>query len=410
MDILKKLTEELGIKLWQTEAAVKLIDEGNTIPFISRYRKEATGSLNDEVLRNLNERLAYLRGLEDKKAQVLGSIEEQGKLTEELKNQILAAETLVAVDDLYRPYRPKRLKTGPWTSGPFYSALAAQRKADLRRRGSRKPRRMDSDRLRAWVLDSLRRGWSPELIEGRLKARYAGDPSMRISHECLYQWIYAKPQRALDLRQYLARGRKRRTRKKGRKAKGPRIPMRVPIADRPEAVGSRKGFGHFESDTVVGAAPSRRCMNTQVERRSRRLFARLVDDKSASATARAEYEIFKDMPPAARVDRTWDNGTEASLHMLVDEALGMLTYFADPYSCLCSISCCGFSHDDFSGLGRACRPRNGLNWMVLVSPPERTGKDYDQHAPSTVYPSFAAERGIRRVDRAENTCQRADGA
>ncbi len=139
-------------------------------------------------------------------------------------------------------------------------------------------------------------------------------------------------QNTLDLRQYLARGRKRRTRKKGRKAKGPRIPMRVPIADRPEAVGSRKGFGHFESDTVVGAAPSRRCMNTQVERRSRRLFARLVDDKSASATARAEYEIFKDIPPAARVDRTWDNGTEASLHMLVDEALGMLTYFADPYS------------------------------------------------------------------------------
>ena len=89
--------------------------------------------------------------------------------------------------------------------------------------------------------------------------------------------------------------------------------------------------------------------------------------------------------------------------------------FCNPYSgnekgCLCSISCCGFSHDDFSGLGRACRPRNGLNWMVLVSPPERTGKDYDQHAPSTVYPSFAAERGIRRVDRAENTCQRADGA
>ena len=90
----------------------------------------------------------------------------------------------------YRPYRPKRLKTGPWTSGPFYSALAAQRKADLRRRGSRKPRRMDSDRLRAWVLDALRRGWSPELIEGRLKARYAGDLSMRISHECLCQWIY----------------------------------------------------------------------------------------------------------------------------------------------------------------------------------------------------------------------------
>ena len=108
MDIIRKLTEELGVQRWQAEAAVKLIDEGNTIPFISRYRKEATGSLNDEVLRNLHERLTYLRGLEDKKNQVLGSIEEQGKLTEELKAQILAAETLVAVDDLYRPYRPKR--------------------------------------------------------------------------------------------------------------------------------------------------------------------------------------------------------------------------------------------------------------------------------------------------------------
>ena len=91
------------------------------------------------------------------------------------------------------------------------------------------------------------------------------------------------------------------------------------------------------------------------------------------------------------------------------ELLSHVRIHADETTCLCSISCCGFSHDDFSGLGRACRPRNGLNWMVLVSPPERTGKDYDQHAPSTVYPSFAAERGIRRVDRAENTCQRADG-
>jgi len=108
MDIIRKLTEELGIQRWQTEAAVQLIDEGNTIPFISRYRKEATGSLNDEVLRTLHERLHYLRNLEEKKEQVLNSIEEQGKLTEELKMQILAAETLVVVDDLYRPYRPKR--------------------------------------------------------------------------------------------------------------------------------------------------------------------------------------------------------------------------------------------------------------------------------------------------------------
>ena len=108
MDINQKLTEELGVKRWQTDAAVNLIDEGNTIPFISRYRKEATGSLNDEQLRKLHERLVYLRNLEEKKEQVLSSIEEQGKLTEELKEQILEAQTQVAVDDLYRPYRPKR--------------------------------------------------------------------------------------------------------------------------------------------------------------------------------------------------------------------------------------------------------------------------------------------------------------
>ena len=108
MDIIQKLTEELQVKRQQVEAAVGLIDEGNTIPFISRYRKEATGALNDEQLRKLDERLTYLRNLEDKKAQVLSSIEEQGKLTEELRAQIEAAQTQVAVDDLYRPYRPKR--------------------------------------------------------------------------------------------------------------------------------------------------------------------------------------------------------------------------------------------------------------------------------------------------------------
>ena len=108
MDIIAKLSEELKIRRNQTEAAVKLIDEGNTIPFIARYRKEATGSLNDEVLRDLNERLKYLRNLEERKEKVISSIEEQEKMTEELRSQILAAETLVAVEDLYRPYKPKR--------------------------------------------------------------------------------------------------------------------------------------------------------------------------------------------------------------------------------------------------------------------------------------------------------------
>ena len=108
MDIIKQLATELHIKDSQAEAAVKLIDEGNTIPFIARYRKEVTGALNDEVLRNLNERLQYLRNLEEKKAQVIHAIDEQGKLTKELERTIQAAVTLVAVDDLYRPYRPKK--------------------------------------------------------------------------------------------------------------------------------------------------------------------------------------------------------------------------------------------------------------------------------------------------------------
>ncbi len=108
MDIILKIKEELSVEKWQVEAAVKLIDEGNTIPFISRYRKEATGSLNDEQLRNLGERLTYLRNLEEKKAQVISSIEEQGKLTEELRAKIEEAQTLVVVEDLYRPYRPKK--------------------------------------------------------------------------------------------------------------------------------------------------------------------------------------------------------------------------------------------------------------------------------------------------------------
>ena len=108
MDIIKQLQQELQIGYKQAEAAVKLIDEGNTIPFIARYRKEATGSLSDEVLRNLDERLRYLRNLEDRKEQVIASIKEQDKLTPELEQQIRDAATLVAVEDLYRPYKPKR--------------------------------------------------------------------------------------------------------------------------------------------------------------------------------------------------------------------------------------------------------------------------------------------------------------
>lgn len=116
MDIFKILQDELQIGYKQVEAAVRLIDEGNTIPFIARYRKEATGSLNDEVLRNLDERLRYLRNLEEKKNQVLSTIRDQEKLTPELEKQIQEAMTMVALEDLYRPYRPKR-RTVPCRKG-----------------------------------------------------------------------------------------------------------------------------------------------------------------------------------------------------------------------------------------------------------------------------------------------------
>ena len=108
MDIIKKIASELSVQDWQVDAAVKLIDEGCTIPFIARYRKEATGTLNDEQLRTLGTRLTALRNLEEKKEKILETIEAQGKLTPELRASIEAAETSVALDDLYRPFRPKR--------------------------------------------------------------------------------------------------------------------------------------------------------------------------------------------------------------------------------------------------------------------------------------------------------------
>lgn len=236
-------------------------------------------------------------------------------------------------NEAYRPYKPAGLKSGPWTAEPFYSALSAQRKAEARAAKPRKPRRMADPRLHAWVADALTRGWTPGLIEGRLKLEYPDDPEMRVSHECLYQWVYrGRDDEGTDWRRYLPRAKRHRTKRKGRKAPRIMTPMRVPLALRPKAVDSRSSFGHFESDTVIGSAPSRTCIDTQVERKTRRLFARLIADKSAPETAKAEYAIYSRIPAGARLDRTWDNGSESCLHRLVDEALGMLTYYADPYS------------------------------------------------------------------------------
>ena len=166
MDMNQVLAAELNVKPWQVEAAVKLIDEGNTIPFISRYRKEATGSLNDEILRNLYDRLMYLRSLNDRKAVVLASIEEQGKLTAELKKSIEEAATLVVVEDLYRPYRPKRRtratiakekRTG--AAGEYHSSADDKRAARKSGRGFcfRRKGSQNGKRRHCWCLRHHRR-------------------------------------------------------------------------------------------------------------------------------------------------------------------------------------------------------------------------------------------------------------
>jgi len=108
MDIQLKLQQEFSLKQTQVENVIKLIDEGNTIPFIARYRKEMTGSLDDQLLRTLSERLAYLRNLEDKRTQVKNTITEQGNMTEELEQKLSLAETMTEIEDIYRPFRPKR--------------------------------------------------------------------------------------------------------------------------------------------------------------------------------------------------------------------------------------------------------------------------------------------------------------
>ena len=108
MDILKTLTLEFNLKSYQVENTVKLLDDGNTVPFIARYRKELTGSLDDQLLRELSDRLTYLRSLDERREAVISSIEEQGALTEEIKNELLNAKTLTEIEDIYRPYKPKR--------------------------------------------------------------------------------------------------------------------------------------------------------------------------------------------------------------------------------------------------------------------------------------------------------------
>lgn len=176
-------------------------------------------------------------------------------------------------------------------------------------------------------------GWSPATMAGRLCPEFPDDPLMRVGHETLYAWVYRQAADGpRDLRTYLPRGHRRRRTRKGRRGRRIPIPARVLIRERPAAVQSRRESGHWESDTVIGGGVTRRCINTQVERKTRFLIATLVDSKEAAVTAAAEARVFGALPPVARTGCTWDNGSEFALHLLVDESTDKPAYYADPYS------------------------------------------------------------------------------
>ena len=231
-------------------------------------------------------------------------------------------------NESYRPYRPKRLKAGPWT-GRYYIAGPAQRKADRRRSKPRKPYRLSHDRLWAQVAEWLGRGWSPLLISGRLRVLWPDDALMRVCPETIYRWVYSSRPLRERWARCLPRGHRRRRRHGGRRTSRFPIPGRVPISERPPEADGRSAFGHWEADSVIGVGCN---LHTEVERRTRFLMARIVPDKTAGESVGAQLDMFSPLPAGARVSVTHDNGTEFAHHERLRDGLGMATYFADPYS------------------------------------------------------------------------------
>ena len=181
----------------------------------------------------------------------------------------------------YRPYRPARLKTGPWT-GRYYVAGPAQRKADRRRAAARRPFRLSDDRLWSWVAERLRRGRSPLLISGRLRVDFPDDALMRVCPETIYRRIHADGSRRDRWARCLPRGHRRRRRRGGRRTPRFPIPGRTPIHERPFDPGDRGGFGHWEADSVIGTGCH---LHTEVERRTRFPMARIIPDKTCVSSS-----------------------------------------------------------------------------------------------------------------------------
>lgn len=229
-----------------------------------------------------------------------------------------------------RPYLRNKLNTRA-PRDRIYLAVKAQHHADKRKQRSHQPYRMRYEPLLNYVIDGLRRGWSPERISGRLRLDHPEDPGMRVSAETIYQWIYAPEQKHRLLHQYLYRARPRRGKRGGRGVRGERIKFRVPVSERPERVFERQEFGHWECDLVIGRRGSG-VLLTFVERASRLFKAVLLPRGGASEVLEAQRKVFKALPAHCVKSVTTDNGSEFAWHYLLREELGVDTYFCDPYS------------------------------------------------------------------------------
>ena len=229
-----------------------------------------------------------------------------------------------------RPYLRNKLNTrGPHDR--LYLAGQAQLRADDRVAHSHQPFRMAHDPLIDWAISQLRKGWTVEEIAGRLPVEFPDDPRMRVSTETLYAWIYAPAQQHRALWQYLPRGQKKRRRRKGRNVHRERFRWRTSIHDRPVEIEDRQQFGHWESDSVIGAHGSGGIHPT-VERTSRYYQAVKIDQITARATVDAQIGLFTGLPGHAVRSVTADNGSEFAFHYELADALAVPTYFADPYS------------------------------------------------------------------------------
>lgn len=228
------------------------------------------------------------------------------------------------------------IRLGIWhdnnTHTATYVAIHAQRLRDKRATSSHASVRFKHLPLEQYVRLNIQGGWSPEQIHGRLPKDYPEDRRMRVSPETIYAFIYAEEQAEEKLWEYLPRKQKKRRKRSGRKVHRSRIPDRVSIRKRPEAVNNRSEFGNWEGDSIEGQRRVGDGIHTEVERKSRKLLARKVKQITSKDAVQAQLHMFGQLPAVARHSTTLDNGRENHQHGKLQSKLGMQSYFADPYS------------------------------------------------------------------------------